>query len=335
MIPLSAPSRRSGQDAEAGRATEPASYLGGRAATPATQAAAADLARQSFPAALKPSGTQAGAPSVRTRTFTRSLAQGLASGVAERTRFPAGSVAEVVERVRFGNGTQVVYKVVRLAAEADGEVLSSLVGRAIGAPVPAIAQVGQHELYIELMPGRPAAEVLKTRGEEKPYLQTRNGLLLGALDAIIYNVDRNAGNWLIGDDGTIAGIDHSTVVSEAGCPGISQGTIEPGSGAHQSPFARYWFLRRRDDASYPEWSTNVLHRSDVDTWLRAVSSLQPEFVTRGYADWWQAITGRLRAIRSHARGPEPWLAAQKLPNSRSPERMTPSSRRSRSPRTAR
>jgi hypothetical protein len=299
---------------------------------------AVQLARQNFPAGLGLAGlpppAQPAARPVAADLFSQRLAVGIVSGVADRISFPAGGLALLVERVRFRTGAEAVHKIARLETEIDSEVLSSLVGRAVGALVPAVCQTGPREMYMELMPGRPAVDLLRSRYQERPYVETWHGLLLGVMDAVTDNYDRNAGNWLIGDDGTIAGIDHTAALTESGRPGAVAGTIEPGEGAIRSAFARRW-LARRNDLGDPEWKGNILHPADVDQWLPAILALRPQFEQRGYLDWWQAITGRLRAIRSHAKGSQPWLATPTYLNSPSPAPTARSSRPSPSRRTAR
>ena len=91
-----------------------------------------------------------------------------------------------------------------------------------------------------------------------------------------------------------------------------------------------------NDLGQPEWKDNVLHPADVDLWLSSVIPLQMHFLRRGYLGQWQAVVGRFRAIRSHAKGPQSWVAAApKCLSSPSQEPTARSSRRSRSPRTAR
>jgi hypothetical protein len=295
---------------------------------------AVNLAQRSFPAGLEFSSTLPAAGQPGRRPFQRLLAEGLASGVAERVAFPCGAVARLVERVTFANGTQAVRKIVYSEAEAHAEVLASLVGQAIGARVPAVHQDGRCTMYMELMPGVPAVDLLCSRDQERPYVESWPGLLLGVLDAITDNYDRTASNWIIADDGTIAGIDHAACFTDPGRPGRTPGTTEPGDGALRSAFARRWLVQpgRPDE---PEWKDNLLHPADVDHWLRAVTPLRPHFDQRGYAEPWRAVVGRLRAIRSHAKGPQPWLAARTRLNSRSQTLKASSSQPSRSPRTAR
>jgi hypothetical protein len=309
--------------------------MAGTTEDPCGRETAENLARLSFPAGLGPAARARSAASHGSaEPFHQRLGEAVASGVAARIEFPGGTVARLVERVRFRNGTEAVHKVVYVEAEVHAEVLASLVGRALGARVPAVLQAGRREMYMELMTGRPAVEVLWSLAQARPFLESWDGLLLGVLDAAIDNRDRNAGNWIISDGGEIAGIDHAAVRTGEGRPGPVAGTTEPGEGAVRSPFAERW-LARRGDGGDPEWIDNVVHPADLDLWIRAVHSLQPHFDQRGYPEWWRAITGRLRAIRTHAKGPQPWLATRTRLNSRSQGPAARPSRRSPSPRRAR
>jgi hypothetical protein len=293
-----------------------------------------NLARRNFPDGLEP--PLAGLPGqhgIEDR-FHQRLTEAIRSGIDKRIALPGSAVAVSVERITFANGTQAVHKTVHAEMEVHAEVLSSLVGHAIGARVPTVYQAGRREMYMELMPGYAAVDILTELDEIRPYTETWDGLLLGALDAVIDNRDRHIGNWIIADDDTIAGIDHTAALCDAGRPGPVPGTTEPGQGALTSPFARRWFVQS-DDYGRPEWKDNVLHPADIDVWLPNVLALQPHFKQRGYPDEWLAVVGRLRAIRSHAKGPQPWLTARIPLNSLSPEPTVRSSPPSRSPRTPR
>jgi hypothetical protein len=223
-----------------------------------------------------------------------------ASGIHDRVVLESGGLAKLVEWVKLANGTTAIHKVVNTAEEVHAEVLSSLVGRAIGARVPVVYQAGHCELYMEFMSGVLAVDVLATRDEEQPYISSWDGLLLGALDAAIDNCDRHLGNWLIAEDGSISGIDHALALIDEGEPSTRPGMVEPGEGSIRSPFARRWFIKL-NDVGEPQWKDNVLHPADVDLWLSSVIPLQRHFLRRGYLGQWQAVVGRFRAIRSHAK----------------------------------
>src|ERR1019366_10135338 len=154
--------------------------------SPQGREAAANLARLSFPGSAP--RARSTAPHGPAEPVYQRLAEAVASGVAAPPiEFPGGGVARLVERVRFRNGTEAVHKVVYSEAEVHAEVLASLVGRALGARVPALLQAGRREMYMELMTGRPAVEVLWSLAQARPFLESWDGLLLGVLDAAIDN----------------------------------------------------------------------------------------------------------------------------------------------------
>jgi hypothetical protein len=309
---------------QTGSSGERASHLPGRSASP--DVTAVTLAARGFPAGLESPLPGNSSRQSTTSSFQRRLAEAIETGIDEREVLPGGEAAALVERVTFANGTEAVYKIVYTEAEIHAELLTSLVGRAIGARVPEVCQVGRRDIYLEFMPGRAAVDTLRTLKQALAYVQTWDGLLLGLLDAVTDNQDRNPGNWIISDGGTVAGIDHTATLSELGWPGPVPGTIEPGLGAARSPFTRRWFIDA-DDRTGPVWKDNVLHPADVDQWLTAVIALQPHFSERGFADEWETVVGRLRAIGFHAKGPQPWLTPPTRLNSLSPEPKATSSRR--------
>src|ERR1035441_1917368 len=126
--------------------------MAGTTEDPYGRETAENLARLSFPAGLAPAArVRSAASHGSVEPSHQRLVEAVASGVAAPPiEFPGGTVARLVERVRFRNGTEAVHKMVYSEAEVDAEVLSSLVGRALGARVPAVHQTGHCEMYMEL-----------------------------------------------------------------------------------------------------------------------------------------------------------------------------------------
>lgn len=265
----------------------------------------ADKSRIDFPVPLT-------APRPKPPSDVPGLRAGLASGVEERRTLSGGWSTEAVERVRFRNGTRAIHKIVSDPAHADAEFLVSLIGQAMGAPVPRVAKTVEREIYMELMPGRPAAVVLPDTSSEatEPYARTTGGLLLAMLDAVTANNDRHTGNWLITSEHTVIGIDHAGVDINRGVFDL-EGHVRPGQDLSISAFAEYWLVATRHDGD--QWKDNRLHIDDVQLLINAVIHLTDQFVSRGYEDWWQAILGRFEAIASHAKGSSRLLAPTEPP----------------------
>ncbi|MFC6938241.1 hypothetical protein ACFQHO_53490 [Actinomadura yumaensis] len=210
-------------------------------------------------------------------------------------------MAETVERVTFNNGSIAVRKVVHEPVEADMEVLTSWLGRTIGARVPAVHQTGPTEIYMELVPGVPAAQVFTSRAEAEPLITSPEGLKIGLLDILANNRDRNYGNWLVHQGRLSGGIDHSVIDRSPPDKDRRTGQTRPGSGA-KSMFAAYWFAGL--NASFvADWKDHPLDPADIDRWLHDLDAGQARFTDRGYDDWFAGIRARLYALRDHAKGP--------------------------------
>lgn len=122
------------------------------------------------------------------------------------------------------------------AANVAREVVVAAIGQAVGARVPVTivdpTDSAGWSLYMEFLDGQTALEYgggtplrqtiisgeqtfaggdLPDYGLLVPFQTSPSGRRLGLLDLLISNTDRHAGNWLIDEDGQVAGIDHSHV----------------------------------------------------------------------------------------------------------------------------
>jgi hypothetical protein len=113
------------------------------------------------------------------------------------------------------------------AQNAAREVVVAAIGQALGARVPVtVLDPGDSagwSLYMEFMDGQTALKFATVddgflplaSGPDysllTPFQTSPSGRRLGLLDLLISNTDRHAGNWLIDEDGQVAGIDHSHV----------------------------------------------------------------------------------------------------------------------------
>lgn len=137
-----------------------------------------------------------------------------------------GTHHELVSKIYMGFSSESM---------AAREVVVAAIGQALGARVPVTIldpDGGGGALYMELLDGQTALEygggspLRQTiiSGEQTfvggdlpdyslltKFLDSPSGRRLGLLDLLIRNIDRHAGNWLIDEDGQVAGIDHSHV----------------------------------------------------------------------------------------------------------------------------
>jgi len=151
--------------------------------------------------------------------------------VVQRTRLTGGRVAEtsqttVEDESGYHKLVHKIYSGMFAAQNAAREVVVAAIGQVIGARVPVTILdpgYGGEALYMEFLEGQTALEFAKVDsgylplgGDPNhsllvPFQTSPSGRRLGLLDLLISNIDRHAGNWLIDEDGQVAGIDHSHV----------------------------------------------------------------------------------------------------------------------------
>lgn len=160
------------------------------------------------------------------RGYTRGLAGGQVAATGVTTfQDVDGTHHELVEKLYMGYGADMM---------AAREVVVAAIGQALGARVPVtiLDPEGTSSLFMEFLEGRTAMEYgggnplrqtiisgettwvggdLPDYSLLAPFQTSPSGRRLGLLDLLISNTDRHAGNWLIDEDGQVAGIDHSHV----------------------------------------------------------------------------------------------------------------------------
>ncbi|MFQ6395307.1 GNAT family N-acetyltransferase [Nocardia sp. KC 131] len=207
--------------------------------------------------------------------------------VEEIERFSTiGYSAEVVERLIFHAGTEVIHKVVSDPRHAYAELLTSMLGDAVGARVPAVHIVGDH-VYMEVVPGKTAADTYPRNAYPEELLDTSTAVLLGLLDALICIPDRNSENWMVDPTGDVWGIDHSRAYVDFDPVRYVIG-----------PFAK----RFQDYGPNDEilWKDHDVTRSEVLEIRHRVEQLRPVFLALGRRDWYDVTLQRLDALEEHA-----------------------------------
>uniref|UniRef100_UPI0024552B2E hypothetical protein n=1 Tax=Nocardia abscessus TaxID=120957 RepID=UPI0024552B2E len=229
------------------------------------------------------------------RSFDRVVQDAIASGEAEATVLREGDSphsARWVELVRFANGTELIRKTVVNPRHAVAEVLTSVLGRAIEAPVPE-SVLDPHDptvVYQQVMPGEPAADrhsgILDPH--ELGYAGSVPGRALGLLDTLVRIPDRDSLGWLAGPDRGIAGIDHSRSYENS-----------DEARAAISPFAEGFLVRDGDGTV--RYRDNPMTREAVDILVDRVAALRPRFERYGRGGWHDLVMERLAQVREHAR----------------------------------
>ncbi|MGW4406527.1 VG15 protein [Nonomuraea sp. NPDC004702] len=197
------------------------------------------------------------------------------SATTELVRLPNGAFVRKTG-MDWGDPNEVAAS---LRAQADAEQLASLVGQAIGAPVVRVYRENDDTVWMNWVEGNVGAgDVSGTDGQ-----------LLGLLDHLIANADRNSGNIITSPDGLV-GIDHGWSWGEhnlAETGPIVQDTPD-------RPAAHY----SRDG----QWVPNPLTVQDVDTLRARLRALRPDFDLLGRGSWLDYSLGVLDEVAPYAGG---------------------------------
>ncbi|MFD1540920.1 WXG100-like domain-containing protein [Nonomuraea guangzhouensis] len=195
----------------------------------------------------------------------------------------------IVQKVRFRDGTFLIRKVHNFGhVTVKKDLLASLVGRAIGAPVPHIIRdpTNPDAVYMQFMDGVDPSQL---KGSVYPFISGTSGRLLGLLDALVANTDRRGGNWLAhGKDG-VHGIDLSRSFS---------------FGLAKDEYMLNDFAEHYMDVE-GEWIDNELTRQDIELFTERLEALRPEFAKLGREAWHDKMLDNLYQIGDHATGDVP------------------------------
>lgn len=244
---------------------------------------------------------------------TRDIRDGLASGIARAPHPLAGGAIAATTHVVTRDGTDLIHKSHGAKADAPkwlaqaqtevaghhaaSEYLASLVGHAVGAPVPSVVRDGERDVYMGFVPGMESAGGHSLL-ERAQFARIDDGVLLGLLDHLIGNEDRNGGNWLISADGKrLAGIDH-------GNAWVHSNDVDP---VMPQTLAKRTFMSQYVD-SRGEWTSNDLSPADI-AWIRPrLQALREAFAGEKASqysspvDWYEQMMLRFEEIARHAKG---------------------------------
>jgi hypothetical protein len=182
----------------------------------------------------------------------------------------------------------------------DSEYLAGLVSEAIGAPTPAVIRDPDGDpavVWMQYVPGSLAASQLPRRLTPDPYASD-DAALLGLLDILTLNWDRNAGNWKYAPGNRIVGIDHGEALKISapdnpdGSPGIPRQMRDSG------------FTKLYADRGVMGWSwkDNDLHPDDLETLRPRLQALRAQFFQGHRGSYHDAMMSRLDEVQRRARG---------------------------------
>lgn len=212
-----------------------------------------------------------------------------------------GSMADT-ELLTYPDGTRLVRKRNGAKAEAcgadpveltDAEELAPHVLAAVGLPYAAVHRTAPNEVLMEYVDGRSGTELTGGRHLPDSYSDSPDGRLLGLVDHVISNRDRNPDNWIQTDDGRLIGIDHGDA-------------FDAGSFT-TSPFGRFLY----DPNARTTLRPNEFTPADMDHIGRRLAELRPEFEKRGRPDWHDSMMRRHHDLARHATGTTDLITAHR------------------------
>ncbi|HUR09294.1 MAG TPA: hypothetical protein VM347_42615, partial [Nonomuraea sp.] len=213
--------------------------------------------------------------------------------VAREPLAGAGGETVKLEKARLADGSHAVEKEFSGTDRRDREHLNSRLGRTVGAEVAATHVTGERHLLIDWVDGEhvPAQHGPDGKWHLSRLHNTREGILLGLLDALTGNHDRfspgrAAHDFLVGHDGIVRGYDGDKSFS---------GRLPDTN----SPFVRHFF---RDKGELADWVPNPLSKGDIETLRPHVQALREEFRALGRTDWYGDVTFAFEQIAKNASG---------------------------------
>lgn len=221
------------------------------------------------PLAELPEGPPVGSRSPMARKLAAEVAEGLRGHLDPLQ--PSGGTQGVVQVVDLDDGGKVVVKEAETAPEQDREVLASYVAQAIGVKAPvAVEESDGSGIVMEFIPGKTLGRWLVDGGNRREIFD--RGKLIGLLDWMVANTDRNMANSIIEPDGTPVAIDHGL-----------------------ASFSLYDAL---DNGYWDAYLRDPLPDEQVDKIATRLAAIQPEFARMSRQDWYLNSLAQLARVRS-------------------------------------
>ncbi|MGM1059646.1 hypothetical protein [Saccharothrix sp. Mg75] len=202
------------------------------------------------------------------------------TGDTELLTYPDGT-----RLVRKRNGTKAHYRDADPVKLTDAEELAPHVLAAVGLPHAAVHRTAPDEVLMEYVHGRSGTELTGGRHVPDDYSGSPDGRLLGLVDHVIANRDRNTDNWIQTHDGRLIGIDH-------------------GEAFNADPFTTSPFAHTLYDHTErtPTPRANEFTPADMHHLGQRLAALRPEFDKRGRSDWHDSMMRRHHDLAQHATG---------------------------------
>lgn len=193
------------------------------------------------------------------------------------TRILTGGVSAETELVELADGRKVVHKV---AGNPNAEQAASIIGRALGLPVPRVYRDEPGGVYMDYVANARTFDEIRAVEHNAGELRAKvvdsdEGRLIGLFDVLIANADRNGGNWMVGADGRVVPIDHGHAF-----PSMIAGTgrIRP------HPIALGPFAERLMQGG-GSWVQHDFTQADIQEARRRLEAVRPDLAHFGAERW--------------------------------------------------
>jgi hypothetical protein len=227
-------------------------------------------------------------PAASMRAEADRMRADLAAGVRETRQLGGGAMARV-DRLTTESGRSVVRKQSHgwtgrpPEVEQDAEELGALVVRAVGGRAPAVLREGPDTVAMPFVDGSVWLE-LPEGAARVAARSTDDARAIGLSDVLMGNVDRNAGNAIVGPGGEVYAIDHGSAFDWH--PEFNP----PGAPAPVNNLFSEFFVA--DSAFIP----GSLRAGEADAIRAQLAALRPEFERLGHLDWYENMLSRLAAL---------------------------------------
>lgn len=171
-------------------------------------------------------------------------------------------------------------------AEADGEELASLMGRAFGAPTPVVHRQGPHHVLMDWVDGKTFAEA--RQADVRAAMATDEYRLMRVLDILTNNGDRHHGNIMVAGGKPYA-IDNGLAWSSL---------ARSGAGKSVQELARETILRRGGE---------TLSREDYKRLKTKLEDLRPAFRARGRERWLDFSLAVVQELANRGHGQQSFI----------------------------
>lgn len=231
----------------------------------------------------------------RTLDGIEDLARTVEDGQQADARRLGGSSA-VTELVTMQDGATVIRKGTRMGSDdlqdADAEHAASMVARALGLRAPGVYRNDDSSIWMEYVADGETPEEAGAWAGELPERfadvpDSDDGMVMGLLDVLTHNSDRNDGNWLLAPEGQLVPIDHGLAYGE-----VVTDDYEPTLEYVNSKFADH----------YEFGSGNPLTGEDVVEVRGRLEGLRPDFAHIGQPGWLDYSLRVLDVLAQHASG---------------------------------